>query len=143
MGNWNDYKYEKPQRLQPGDYRVEIVAASEETSRSGNPMIVVSLKPNNSGIVIRDYFVKGAFFNQKISRFFDAFPELEEGNFEFLTWAGAVGAVRLREDGEFLKVHYYINPEKAENLPEWVGPKPQRVTVTDFEEVSDESDLPF
>ena len=106
-------------------------------------MIVVQLRPNNSRTVIRDYFVKGEFFNQKISRFFDAFPELGKGNFEFITWTGAVGAARLRQDGEYLKVHYYIDPERAEALPEWIGPRPERTTVTDFEELDDDSELPF
>lgn len=142
MGHWNDYKYEEPQRLKAGDYRVEIVSASEEVSNSGNPMIVVQLRPNNSRTVIRDYFVKGEFFNQKISRFFDAFPEIEKGNFEFITWTGAIGAARFREDGEYLKVHYYIDPERAAALPEWIGPKPERTTVMDFEEL-DDAELPF
>ena len=83
------------------------------------------------------------FFNQKISRFFDAFPQLGEGNFELLSWTGAIGAVKLREDGEYLKVHYYLTPERAESLPPWSGTMPIRMTVTDFEEITDDSELPF
>lgn len=140
---WNDYRYEEPTRVEPGDYRVEVIKAEEQKSRNGNRMIVVTLRPNGTSLLIRDYFVDGEYFDGKVSRFFDAFPEIGQGNFNLVTWGGAVGAVRLREDGEYLRVHYYLTPKKAEALPEWVGNKPQRMTVTDFETMTDKSDLPF
>ncbi len=141
--SWNNYKYEEPKRVEPGDYRVEIIKAEETVSKSGNKMIVVTLRPNGTKLLVRDYIVDGDYFDQKASRLFDAFPEIGDGNFNLVTWGGAVGAARLREDGDFLKVHYYITPEKAEVLPEWMGNRPQRMTVTDLEEITDESDLPF
>ena len=148
MGNWGNYVYVEPKRAKPGDYRVEIVSAEEKQSKSGNDMIVVGLKLNGTEIKVNDYFVQGEYFADKISRFFDAFPMLKgednKGDFNFLTWVGCIGAAKFKEDEKgYLKVQYYLTPEKAEKLPTWVGELPERQTVTDFQEVSAEEELPF
>ena len=144
MSNWNNYVHETMSTLQPGDYRVEIVSAEEKTSKSGKPMIVVGIKPNGSGITINEYFVQGDFFNRKMSGFFDAFPQINDGDFNFIGWVGCVGAARLKQDGDYLRVHFFLSPKQAEKLPEWQGAMPERQTVTSFEEVTDDGDdLPF
>lgn len=146
MSNW-DYVREEQSRLEAGDYRVAIVAAEEATSKSGNPMIVVTVQPNGSNIKIKSYIVKNQYFNRNMTQFFDAFPQIEEGDFNLLGWVGCVGAARLKEDENgYLKVAWFINAKKAESLPPWEGPLPERLTVTDilgFEEMSDAEPLPF
>ena len=138
MGNWDNYKYEEAPRLEPGDYRVEIVSAEEDVSKSsGAPMIVVGIKPNGSGVVIKDYLVQGEYFNRKASGLFDAFPQIENGDFNLVSWVGCVGAARLKQDGDYLKVQFYLRPEQAEKLPEWKGEMPTRQTVTDFTETDE------
>ena len=145
MGNW-DYVREETPRLQPGDYRVEITNAKEKISNNGNQMIVITVKPNGSDISINHYIVKGQYFNRNMTSFFDSF-NIEEGNFDFLTWIGAVGAARLKEDENgYLKVSYFINKSRAANLPEWVGEIPERqkvIKIDDFEEINTDEDIPF
>lgn len=148
MSNWSDYRYEESTRLEPGNHRVVIVAAEEKKSRSGNDMIVVTVQPSGSKTKINDYFVKGPYFNEKISRLFDAFPEIGQGNFNFLEWVGAMGAAKLKlDEDDYLKIHYYLTPDKTENLPPFEGDKPERQTVTSIgsgmQPVDPEDDLPF
>lgn len=129
MSNWDDYKREERARLEEGDYRVEIVSAEEATSKSGNLMIIIGVKPNGSNITIKHYIVKNEWFNRNMTEFFDSF-NIDEGDFNFLTWVGAVGAVRLKEDEMgYLKVAWFIKKDKADKLPEWVGKMPERQTV--------------
>lgn len=145
MSNWNDYKREEHAKLEPGDYRVEIVSAEEATSKSGNPMIVIGVKPNGSNITIKHYIVKNEYFNRNMTDFFDSF-NVDEGDFNFLTWVGAVGAAKLKEDEQgYLKVAWFIKKDKADKLPEWVGEMPERQTVEEglgLEETMDD-DMPW
>ncbi len=142
MSNWN-YTREETPKMGAGDYRFEVASAEETVSKSGNKMIVVGLKPNGASFTINDYFVEGKWFNSKMTQFFDG-TNIEENNFELLTWIGAMGAARFKEDENgYLKVHYYLKPEQAEKLPEWQGEKPERQTVTDFQTIDEDDDLPF
>lgn len=143
MSNWDDYKREERPRLTPGDYRVEILAVEERTSKKGNPMIVITVQPNGTKIPINHYIVKNEWFNQNMTEFFDSF-NIEEGDFEFPTWIGAVGAARLKEDDQgYMKVHYFISQDRAERLPPWQGPIPERQTLTKLEDIEDDGDLPW
>ena len=144
MSNWNDYQREEAPRLEAGDYRVEIVDVEDTTSKSsGSPMIVVTVKPNGSNIKIKHYVVKNQYFNRNMTEFFDSF-NIDEGDFNFIGWVGAVGAAKLKEDDSgYLKVAWFIRRDKAESLPAWVGEMPERQTVTEFTEVDESSDLPW
>jgi hypothetical protein len=145
MSGW-DYAREEQSRLEPGDYRVEIVGVEETVSKSGNDMIVVTVQPNGSKIKIKNYIVKHEYFNRNMTQFFDAFPQIVEGDFNFLGWIGCVGAAKLKEDEKgYLKVAWFINARKAESLPPWVGEMPERQSITDISGFSemDESELPF
>jgi hypothetical protein len=146
MSNW-DYTRTETTRAGAGDYRFEVVDAEEKVSSTGNDMIVVSLKLNGTGITVKDYLVKGEYFSRKATQLFDS-TNIEDGNFNLLTWKGAVGAARFKEDENgYLKVAYYLDQKRAEKLPVWVGNAPERQTVTEIGggmEVLDPSDdLPF
>lgn len=145
MSGFNDYQYEKSSRIEPGDYRVEIIAAEETTSKtSGKQMIVVTVKPNAGDVKIKHYTVTGEYFNRNMSALFDSFG-IEPGNFLFPTWIGAIGAARLKEDDQgYLKVAYFLSPKKAESLPSWDGEVPERQSVTTIApEKPDDDELPF
>lgn len=149
MSNWNDYIPEEGgSKLEPGDYRCEVVDVEEKMSKtSGKPMIVITVKINNSPIKVKSYIVKNEYFNRNITSFFDSFG-INRGDFNFLGWFGAVGAAKFDEDENgYLKVKWFLSPKQAENLPAWVGPVPERQTVTTigggFEEAEDDPDLPF
>lgn len=150
MSSWDDWKREEPSRLEPGDYRVEITAVEETESKAGNPMIVVTVRPNGSNIAIKHYIVKNQYFNRNMTDFFDSF-NIDEGDFNFPTWVGAVGAAKLAEDENgYLKVRWFISESKAEKLPPWQGTMPERQTITTIGSTGafvdvypDESELPF
>lgn len=140
-----EYKREATTRAGAGDYRVEIVnAENKETRETHKNMIVLSLKLNGTSIIVKDYIVEGEWFNRKATQIFDSF-NIKEGDFNLITWNGAIGAARLKEDENgYLKVAYYLDKKRAEKLPAWVGEVPERQNVTSFEEVNlEEDNLPF
>lgn len=145
MSFFDGYKREERSRLTPGDYRVAITEVEETVSRSGNPMLVVTVQPNGSEIHIKHYLVKNEYFNRNLTDLLDSFGLGE--NFDTLTWVGAVGAAKLVEDENgYLKVRYFLSPERAEKLPPWQGKKPERQEVSslgDGFDALDEDDLPF
>lgn len=146
MSNW-DYTREESNRLSPGDYRVEIVDVQEAISKtSNNPMLVITVRPNGSNIKIQTYLVKNEHFNRNATQFFDAFPQIQEGDFNILGWVGCVGAARLKEDENgYLKVAWFLDARRAEKLPPWQGEMPERQTVTTlggFTDIEDD-ELPF
>ena len=149
MGAFGEgFRREETPILENGDYRVEIVSAEEAISKtSGKPMIVFAVRPNGSNVKIKNYLVQNEYFNRNATSIFDSF-NIEEGNFDLLTWVGAVGAAKIvTDDNGYLKVKYWINKKRAESLPEWQGEMPQRQTVTEiggtgFAEIQDD-DVPF
>lgn len=145
MSFFDGYKREERSRLTPGDYRVSITDVEETTSRNGNPMLVVTVQPNGSEIHIKHYLVKNEYFNRNLTDLLDSFGLGE--NFVTLTWVGAVGAARLVEDKNgYLKVRYFLSPERAEKLAPWQGKEPERQEVSslgDGFEMLDDDDLPF
>lgn len=143
MGNWDDYRREERERLAPGNYRVEIVSAEETESRAGNPMLVIGIRPNGSKITIKHYIVKNEYFNRNMTDFFDSF-NIDDGDFTLPTWVGAVGAAKLKEDDQgYLKVQYFISEDRAEKLPPWDGPLPERQELLQFKDLEDDGDLPW
>lgn len=145
MSFFDGYRREERSRIAPGDYRVAITEVEETTSRNGNPMLVVTVQPNGSEIHIKHYLVKNEYFNRNLTDLLDGFGLGE--NFDILTWVGAVGAAKLVEDENgYLKVRYFLSPERAEKLPPWQGKEPERQEVSslgDGFEMLDDDDLPF
>ena len=131
MNNWN-YARESSTNVSAGDHRFEVVSAEEKQSKAGKDMIVITLKPNGATFTVNDYLVEGEWFNRKATQFFDS-TGIKEGDFNLVTWVGAMGAARFKEDEQgYLKVHYYIDKNKAEKLPAWIGDMPTRQTVTEI-----------
>ncbi len=141
MGIFDDFVREEAPRLEPGDYRVEITDVEETVSKSsGNPMLVITVKPNNVNIRIKHYIVKNEYFNRNLTEFYNSF-NIDFGDQNFLGWVGAVGAAKLVEDENgYMKIKRLIPLERQDNLPAWVGSVPVRQTVEGF--VSDD-ELPF
>ena len=145
MADWNYSHEEGKGTIAEGDRRCVIVNAEESVSKSsGNPMIIVTVRPSGSTAKVKSYIVKNDNFNRNMTEFFAAFPAIEEGNLEFIEWIGALGAAKFgKDDKGYLKVKWFLSPDKVENLPPFEGEVPERQTVTKLEEIDDESDLPF
>lgn len=154
MSNWDSYIPEESPKAEAGDFRCEVIAAEEgESKSSGKPMIIITVKPNGSNAKVKCYMVKNEYFNRNITSFFDSFG-ITRGDFNLLGWVGAVGAGKFALDDEgYLKLKWFLSPKQAEKLPEWVGEKPERQTISslggygdvkpNFETVNPEDDFPF
>lgn len=157
--SWDNYTYQKPQfeDNKPGNYRCVILGAEVTTSKkSGNRMLVISVRPSGTRATVKSYIVDNDYFDSNFSQFLDAFPQIKESGSaspdNCFAWRGAVGAVKLNvnEDGYF-EAKWFLAPEKAEDLPEFVwkarDDEPQEMPVfqelTELTNDDDESDIPF
>ena len=146
MGNWDDYRREdrEPAEKVTGKLRCVIVDVEETTSKSsGLPMIVITVRPSGCNFKVKTWLVKNENFNRNAGQFFDTFPEISDGNFNFVEWIGCEGAANFVEDENgFLKIKCWVYPRQAESLPEFVGEKPERQTVTALDD-EEPDDLPW
>ena len=128
-----------------GKHRCVIVDVEDTVSKAGNPMIVITVRPSGKKFKVKTWLVKNDYFNQNATRFFDAFPEIGDGNFNFVEWIGAEGAANFGEgDDGYTELKKWIPASQAEGLPPFEGEKPERQTVTKFEEEEGaEEDLPW
>ena len=148
MSNWDDFQREDREESAKvtGRLRCVIVEAEETTSKaSGLPMIVVSVRPSGTTFKVKTYLVKNDHFNRNATAFFDAFPEITFGDFNFLSWVGAEGAAMFKEGANgYTELSYFLSPERAADLPPFEGEKPERQTITSLDDAEDDdSGLPF
>lgn len=142
--SWNYERDDSGGRPKTGKQRCVIVDVEEAVSKASHkPMIVVTVQPSGSKARVKYYIVQNEHFNRNMTQFFDAFPSIREGDFNFLTWVGAMGAADFGEDENgYLKVKWWLDSVRAEGLPEWEGEKPEQQQLTELED-EDEDDLPF
>lgn len=148
MSDWSDYKREErePESKVTGKQRCVITAVEESVSKSsGKPMIIVTVRPSGCRFTVRQYIVKNEYFNRNMTQFFDAFPEIGDGNFNFIEWPGCEGAAMFDlDDKGYMKVKYFIDPVRAASLPPFEGEKPERQTIAKLsDDEVDDGDLPF
>jgi len=152
LSNWDSYQREEQERESAltGKHRVVIVEADEavtgpNSKNPGTPMIVIKLRPSGRRFTVTHRIVKNDWFNRNMTQFFDAFPEIKEGDFNFLGWAGAEGAAMFKEDAQgYTQVSYFLDPVRAADLPAFEGEKPERQTITSLDDDSDlDDELPF
>ena len=141
----NYYKREenKSSKKVQGQLRCVITSAEDAKSKTGKDMIVVSVKPSGAEFSVKHYIVKNEYFNRNMTSFFDSFPAIDDGDFNFAKWIGAVGAANftLDENG-YTKIKWFIEADKQADLPPFEGTMPEGVTDLDFHDVN-EDDLPF
>ena len=146
MGNWSNYHREEAEFTPTvGKMRCVITDAEEKVSKTGNDMIVITVTPSGSKAKVKYWLVDNEYFNRNATQFFDAFPEIGDGNFNVIEWIGCTGAANFTlDENDYLKVKYFISADKAEKLPPFEGNKPERQTVTKMEEEDpDTDDLTF
>lgn len=140
--NWSYEREERQSSSQfVGKRRCVIEDVEEATSKTGKNMIVLTVKPSGAEFKVKYYIVEGEYFNRTMTQFYDAFPEIEDGNFQFPTWIGAEGAGDFAlDDRGYLTLRWFISAERAESLPPFEGTKPERQSVTVITEEPDGSD---
>lgn len=144
MADYSDFVRENETRIE-GRQRCVVTGVEEAISKtSGKPMIVIAFRPSGCKFTVKDFIVKNDSFNRRMTAFFDAFPEIEFGNFDIMTWVGCEGAINLAEDDRgYLKVKGYVDPVRAASLPPFEGTKPPRQVITSLEDEDSSEDLPF
>ena len=149
MGNWDSYQREEHESAVTGKHRVVITEADEavtgaNSKKPGTPMIVVKLRPSGRRFSVTHRIVKNEYFNRNMTSFFDAFPEITDGDFNFISWVGCEGAAMFKEDAQgYTQISYFIDPIRAADLPPFEGEKPERQTITTLDDAEDDGDLPF
>ena len=152
MSNWIDFRREEQDRESAvtGKHRVVITEATEgvtgaQSKNPGTPMIIVKVRPSGRHFSVTYRVVKNDYFNRNMTQFFDAFPEITFGDFNFLAWVGAEGAAMFKQDDRgYTQISYFLSPERAAELPPFEGEKPERQSITSLEdETEDDDDIPF
>jgi hypothetical protein len=149
MSNWDSFEREEKERESAvvGKHRVVIVDAEEgktgaNSKKPGTPMIIVKLRPSGRKFTVTYRVVKNEYFNRNMTQFFDAFPEITFGDFNFLSWVGAEGAAMFKEDAQgYTQISYFLDPVRAADLPAFEGEKPEKQSITTLED--DDGELPF
>lgn len=153
MSDWGYTRDESKRENKTGILRCVITQAETAVSKtSGKDMIVIWIRPSGCDFTVKNYIVKNEHFNKNMTDFYDAFPSIPEGNFDFLSWVGAEGAANFGEEEyngyKNMKVKWFVSAEKAQNLPPFEGKKPEKQEVTTlggdtFAPVENDGDLPF
>jgi len=153
MINWkfdaNQYDPNKSFELIPvGDHRVRIETVEEQTSKSGNDMLRLTLSVSGYGSKLFHYIVfmpdKPEITNQSLGSVFDSFG-ITPGDMNFYGWQGRVGAARVKHeqyDGKpQAKIAYFLLRSKQGDLPPWQekGDK----NFTSVREEYEEANVPF
>ena len=152
MSNWSDFQREEQERdsAVTGKHRVVITEATEgvtgaQSKNPGTPMIIVKVRPSGRHFSVTHRIVKNDYFNRNMTQFFDAFPEITFGDFNFLAWVGCEGAAMFKQDDRgYTQISYFLSPERAADLPQFEGEKPERQSITSLEdETEDDDEMPF
>ena len=157
--NWNyesdDYKENTFKVLPEGDYRVRIEDVEEQTFKSGNEGLKITMSVSGSNTTLWHYIVfmthNKEFTNQKIGELLDSFA-IDKSDFGNLqVWRGKVGAAKIvhEEYNGYTnpKIKYLIKRKDQDNLPAWVEPnkfaeKKEDSNITEFVDFNSD-DLPF
>lgn len=106
-----------------GKHRVRIKSAEKAVSKSGKDMLVLQLNVSGSSAVVFHYIVfmpeNAEMTNRMLTSLFDSFG-IQDGDFNLAGYAGKVGGAMLKQDGDFVKVHYFLNKKDQTGLPDWV-----------------------
>lgn len=159
--NWkynpNDYNPDRFQLVPPGKYRVRIEEAEEQTSRSGYPMIKMTLKVSGYNSHIWHYMVfmntdadKIRLTNDNLGRIFDSF-NIAQGDLNLKDWKGKVGAAEIKNELDNRStmravVSYFITRSEQEKLPAWqeyTAAKPAHGGVINPEPFDPSEEVPF
>lgn len=133
MAEWN-YQRDESTGFKPiptGAHRIRIKSAEKAVSKSGKDMLSLQFVVSGETGTLYHYIVflpdRPEITNRNLTRFFDAFPGIKDGDFNTANWAGQIGACSVKHEeynGKVSeKVDYFIKADKQSSLPPWVEPK--------------------
>lgn len=134
MLNWRynpaNYNAEGYQLVPPGQYRVRIEDAEEKTSKTGKPMVKMTLKVSGYNGNIWNYMVLDstsaeavARTDDKLGRIYDSF-NIPQGSMNLEEWKGKVGAAEIKNEPDNkgtmrAVVNWFIRRNEQDSLPAW------------------------
>ena len=123
-----DYKRESSfAQLPEGRYRIRIKSADKAISKSGNDMLVLQFEVSGSRQILYHYITflndRPEITNRMLTQFFDAFKDIEDGDFNMAKWIGKVGACQVKHDEQgSAKIQYFLRERQQADLPPWKEP---------------------
>lgn len=149
---WDGFEREEKERESAitGKHRVVITSAEEGvtgqySAKPGTPQLIIKMRPSGRSFDVAYRIQKNDKFNERVTKFFDAFPEIPFGEQNTLAWIGAEGGAMFAVDEKgYANIRYLLDPTETATLPPFEGNKPERVTFTSLEdEDADDGELPF
>ena len=152
-----DYERNESNGFEPipeGKYRIRIKEAEKAVSKSGNDMLVLKFEVSGHKGLIFHYIVfmqdRPEITNRNLTKFFDSFAGIPEGDFDTSHWIGKVGAAEIKHE-EYngnvnAKINYFISYDKQDTLPNWQEPDGTTTTADGFMNIPDgagDDGLPF
>jgi len=122
------YKREERQfeQVPVGKHRIRIKSAEKAMSKNGNDMLTLQFEVSGMPNILYHYIVflddKPEITNRMLTQFFDAFPNISEGDFDMRHWIGKVGACVVgvdKNDESRTRLSYFIRADKQDELPPW------------------------
>lgn len=137
--NPEEYNPNRFELVPPGEYRVRIEDAEEQTSRDkGYPMIKMTLKVSGYEGSIWHYMVfmgdtpdRVRITNDNLGRIFDSF-NIPQGDTNPEHWKGKVGAASIKNEPDNkgnmrATVSFFIQRAKQDELPAWQEHRAARI----------------
>ena len=134
MLNWRynpeNYNAEGYQLVPPGQYRVRIEDAEETTSKTGKPMVKLTLKVSGYNGNIWKYVVLDstnpeavAQTDNRLGRIYDSF-KIPVGSMNLEEWKGKVGAAEIKNEPDDkgvqrARVNWFMRRNEQDSLPAW------------------------
>lgn len=139
------------QIIPEGKHRIRIKSAEKAVSKSGKDMLALQFEVSGYSSLLYHYIVfmpdRPEITNRMLTQFFDAFPRIQDGDFNTANWIGKVGACTVKHEeyngNTSAKIGYFIHANKQTDLPPWKDSNtPSTNTNTMIEDAATE-DLPF
>ena len=131
--SWN-YQREEQASFKPipeGNHRIRIASAEKAQSKTGKDMLRLKFDVSGqSGYLFHNIVFlpdRPEITNGNLTRFFDSFKDIGDGNFNLASWVGKIGAatvVHEEYNGDTqARIKYFIHKDRQADLPAWVEPE--------------------
>ena len=123
-----DWNYERPQ-VPEGAHRIRVISAKVAKSKAGNDMLALRFDVSGITTILSHYITflpdRPELTNRLLTQFFDSFPDIPCGNFDFSQWIGKMGACVVTKDRNNparTRLYYFISAADQDDLEPWQYP---------------------
>lgn len=145
-------------KIPEGKHRIRIHDAQKAVAKTGKDMLSLTFDVSgyNNKIFHNIVFLpdRPEITNRNLTRFFDAFKDIPEGEFDTAKWIGKVGAAEVKHEeyngNKKAAIRYFISADRQDTLPPWKEPEgsggaPVQEDANGFLKIPEgvDRDLPF